>query len=71
LLRLDGDLYDSTYDALDALYPRLSTGGYTIVDDYNTYDECRRAVHDYLGRTGASADIQPIDDEAIFWLKRD
>ena len=24
LLRLDGDLYDSTYDALDALYPRVS-----------------------------------------------
>jgi len=69
LLRLDGDLYDSTYDALDALYPRLSTGGYAIVDDYNTYDECRRAVHDYLGKTGAGADIQPIDDEAVFWAK--
>jgi hypothetical protein len=71
LLRLDGDLYDSTYDALDALYPRLSTGGYAIVDDYNTYKECRRAVHDYLGRTGAGADIQPIDDEAVFWQRRD
>jgi Macrocin-O-methyltransferase (TylF) len=71
LLRLDGDLYDSTYDALDALYPRLSTGGYAIVDDYNTFDECRRAVHDYLGRTGAGADIQPIDDEAVFWQKCD
>jgi hypothetical protein len=48
LLRLDGDLYDSTYDALDALYPRLSVGGYAIVDDYGVFEECRQAVHDYL-----------------------
>lgn len=35
LIRLDGDLYESTIDAITALYPRLSIGGYLIVDDYN------------------------------------
>jgi hypothetical protein len=53
VLRLDGDLYDSTYDALDALYPRLSVGGYIIVDDYGWVEECRTAVHDYLTRTAS------------------
>jgi O-methyltransferase len=70
LLRLDGDLYDSTYQALEALYPKLSVGGYAIVDDYGSFAECRRAVHDYLRATGTEADPQPIDDEAVYWLKR-
>ena len=34
IARLDGDLYASTMDALEALYPKLSQGGYLIVDDY-------------------------------------
>ena len=34
VLRLDGDLYDSTTDALTNLYPKLSVGGFLIVDDY-------------------------------------
>jgi Macrocin-O-methyltransferase (TylF) len=70
LLRLDGDLYDSTYDALDALYPRLSVGGYAIVDDYGFVAECRQAVHDYLGAAGVEADLQRVDDDAVFWQKR-
>ena len=39
VLRLDCDLYDSTYDTLAALYPRLSVGGYAIVDDYHSVSE--------------------------------
>ena len=70
VLRLDGDLYDSTYDTLVALYPRLSVGGYVIVDDYNSVLECREAVHDYLAATRTDAELQPIDTEAVFWQKR-
>jgi hypothetical protein len=70
LLRLDGDLYDSTFDALEALYPKLSVEEYVIVDDYGDFVECRQAVHDYLDRIGAEADIKAIDDEAVFWQKR-
>ena len=67
LLRLDGDLYDSTLDALSALYPRLSPGGYTIVDDYGSCEECRGAVHDYIDRADEKVDIQRVDDEAVYW----
>lgn len=69
-MRLDGDFYDSTFDALEALYPRLSVGGYVIVDDYNQFSECREAVHDYLGKTEESVDMQRIDDEAVYWQRR-
>jgi O-methyltransferase len=47
VLRLDGDLYESTIQALDGLYDRLSAGGYVIVDDYGNVAGCRQAVHDF------------------------
>ena len=34
LLRLDTDFYESTYYELCHLYPRLSSGGVLILDDY-------------------------------------
>lgn len=42
LPRLDGDLYESTIKALDALYPRLSPGGFCIIDDYHAIEACGR-----------------------------
>jgi hypothetical protein len=69
LLRLDADLYGSTYDALRALYPRVAPGGYVVVDDYRVIEECRRAVQDYLAGTGAAPDLVEIDYSAVFWRK--
>jgi O-methyltransferase len=34
VLRLDGDMYESTMDALSALYAKVSPLGFVIVDDY-------------------------------------
>ena len=34
ILRLDGDTYESTIEGLRILYPRLSIGGFVIIDDY-------------------------------------
>jgi hypothetical protein len=70
VLRVDCDLYDSTYDVLAALYPRLSVGGYVIIDDYHAVSECRAAVHAYLDATRTEAELRPIDADAVFWRKR-
>jgi O-methyltransferase len=43
LLRLDGDLYQSTAVCLDHLLPLVSRGGWVIVDDFNLTG-CRQAV---------------------------
>jgi O-methyltransferase len=67
ILRLDGDLYSSTMDALAALYPKVSPGGYVIVDDYGTWPECKRAVDEYIDSNNIRADIQVIDGTGIFW----
>ena len=45
LLRLDGDLYDSTAVCMKHLYPLVSKGGYVIVDDYDLHG-ARYAVHE-------------------------
>jgi len=46
IMRLDGDFYESTMDALINLYPKLSVGGYVIIDDY-AIPFCAKAVHDF------------------------
>lgn len=51
VLRIDADLHESTYDALEYLYPLVSPGGYVIVDDFNLMG-CRRAVLDYFEHAG-------------------
>ena len=61
VLRLDGDLYESTIQALDALNPRLSPGGFCIIDDYHSIKACRQAVTDYRAKHGVSAEIVEID----------
>ena len=47
VVRLDGDTYFSTWDAIDVLYPRLSPGGYLIIDDFTAWSGCRDAIMDY------------------------
>jgi O-methyltransferase len=69
VLRLDGDMYESTMEALINLYPRLSVGGYVIVDDYGNIPGCRQAVEDYRQRHGVTEEIMPIDWGGVFWRK--
>lgn len=69
VLRLDGDLYESTIQALDALYPRLSSGGFCIIDDYHAIDACRQAVADYRTAHGITAQIEEIDGTGVLWRK--
>jgi O-methyltransferase len=68
VLRLDGDLYESTIQALDALYPRLSPGGFCIIDDY-VIPACRQAVADYREKYGISTEIVDIDGTGALWRK--
>lgn len=71
LLRLDGDLYESTMDALTNLYPKLSVGGYIIVDDY-CMECCKRAVHDYRDAHAITNPILETPDHiGIYWRKTD
>lgn len=71
LLRLDGDLYESTMDSLRALHPRVSRGGYVVVDDYRNWVACQKAVDEYRAQHGIRAPLVSIDDHAVFWRVAD
>lgn len=69
VLRLDGDLYESTTDALTALYPRVSVGGYVIVDDYGAMESCRRAVEDFREAQRITDEIRTVDWTGVYWQR--
>jgi hypothetical protein len=71
VMRLDGDLYDSTRDALVSLYDRLSPGGYVIVDDYgeDSWTYCRKAVDEFRTQRGISDALVRVDSRCHFWQR--
>ena len=69
LIRLDGDMYESTIVALDHLYPQLSPGGYVIIDDYGAIAACRQAVTDFRSRYGIDTEINRVDWTGVWWRK--
>lgn len=69
VLRLDGDLYVSTMDALNNLYPKLSVGGYVIIDDY-IMPGCQQAVHEFRKIHDIEHDpLEPIDEWSAYWRR--
>ncbi|MEU1630535.1 TylF/MycF family methyltransferase [Streptomyces sp. NPDC020096] len=68
VLRLDGDLYESTMDALVNLYPKLSPGGFVIVDDY-FIPACRKATEDFREAQGITEPLEMIDTYSAFWRR--
>lgn len=67
--RLDGDMYESTDDALRNLYDRIVPGGFLIVDDYGAVPGCRQAVDDFRKAYGIIEPIQHIDWTGVYWRK--
>jgi O-methyltransferase len=70
LIRLDGDMYGSTMDALTNLYDKLSTNGFVIVDDYGAIRACREAVHDFLDQRHLTPQINKTDETEVWWQKQ-
>lgn len=68
ILRLDGDFYDSTMDALTSLYAKVAPGGFVIIDDY-ALPFCRRAVEEFRAAHGVREPIEKIDYTGVFWRK--
>lgn len=56
LLRLDGDLYESTKVSLEALFPLLNPGGVLIIDDWQLAG-CQKACLEYF----KNADVSMLD----------
>ncbi len=68
VLRVDGDMYESTIQAMDALYSKLSPGGFLIVDDY-FLAPCARAINEFRAKHGINEVILPIDGMGVYWRR--
>jgi O-methyltransferase len=68
VLRLDGDMYGSTMEALNHLYPKLSRGGFCIIDDYGLR-RCRQAVDDFRKTHAIDSELKTIDWTGRYWRK--
>jgi O-methyltransferase len=69
VLRLDGDMYESTFDTLTHLFDKVSPGGWVIVDDY-FIPSCRAAVSDFLGARKLAPDMLKIDMMGVYFQKK-
>jgi hypothetical protein len=71
VMRLDGDFYESTRDALSNLYHRLSVGGYVIIDDYgeDTWTYCRKAVDEFRVEHGIEDAMVQVDSKCWYWRR--
>jgi O-methyltransferase len=67
--RLDADSYEATREALRSLYPGLALGGYLIVDDYGSFEGCRRAVEEFRDEHAIAEPIEKVDSTCVRWRR--
>jgi len=68
VMRLDGDMYESTVDVLYHLYDKLSVGGYVILDDWTGFP-AKKACEDFFRVHNIKPEINDIDKTAVYWKK--
>jgi len=56
-------------DILTNLYPKLSVGGYVIIDDYGIVDACQKAVDDFRSANGIDDELISTDGYEHYWKK--
>jgi O-methyltransferase len=71
LARLDGDMYESTIQAIEVVYPKLAPGGFLIIDDFGSHaSQAGQAIHDYRKAQGITEEIIPVDEFGAYWRKK-
>ena len=70
LLRMDGDMYESTYDVFHSCYDKLVDKGVCIIDDY-CLKGARECTHDYRNEKNITDKIETIDRCGIYWIKNE
>mgnify|MGYP001029167401 FL=1 len=72
ILRVDGDSYESTIDALVHLYPKVSPRGFVIIDDYGAVEACKAAVEDFRRMHGITEPMTMVHDwqeSCVYWRR--
>jgi hypothetical protein len=62
-------MYESTIQALTALYDKVSLGGFVIVDDFGTFENCRQAIADFRRTRNINDRLFNIDGSGVYWQR--
>lgn len=69
ILRLDGDFYDNTKVCLEYLYDKVVPNGLIIIDDYGTYDGCKKAVDEFRMKKNIHSFLHYSNPDCRYWFK--
>ena len=69
ILRLDSDWYASTKICLDYLGDRVVKNGFVVIDDYGTYEGCKKAVDEYRHKMNVTTYMHHIDADGRYWIQ--
>lgn len=69
LLHLDADWYESTMVCLNHLWDRVSPGGIVQLDDYGSWEGCKKAADEFLAARGVTEAPRYIDRQGR-WLRK-
>jgi O-methyltransferase len=69
ILHADGDWYESVKLTLETFEPKVSPGGFVVIDDYGDWEGAREATHEYRASRGIDASLVEVDQTAVIWRK--
>ena len=69
ILRMDGDFYDSTKVVFEELYDQVSEGGVVIVDDFGSFQGCRRATEEFLASRKIHVHLVYVENGIRYFIK--
>jgi hypothetical protein len=69
ILHADGDWYESVKLTLETFEPKVSPGGFVVIDDYGAWEGAKEATHEYRTANRIDAPLVEIDHTAAYWRK--
>ncbi len=69
LLHVDCDFYEPVKLTLEKFYPRLSPGGFVVLNDYGIYKGARTATDEFFDAHGLDIEPVAVDPTASFFQK--
>jgi len=69
LLHMDGDWYSSTKTVIENLYDQLVSGAYVQIDDYYSWQGCKKAIDEFFVSRNLSIKLGTIDAEGAYFYK--
>eukprot|EP00981_Chlorochromonas_danica_P005838 scaffold1193_cov159-Ochromonas_danica.AAC.16 len=70
LLRLDGDMYESTVDVIYHLYDKVVVGGFVIMDDWVDFP-AQDAIRQFFECHRHFPEVIPVDSSSVYWRKHE